>query len=146
MLLKCSSVVTIPFSSVYVPLADVPWVTCTGYLSKSPSTVDDVPSWLYVLSPHEYTWPSDVNARLCLLPAATATTFSIGWLSPTITICAAPEFSVVPLPSWPSSFRPHAHTWPSESTAKLWYPPAATSIIFSSKVYCAFPSASYVTL
>jgi hypothetical protein len=36
---------------------------------------------------------------------------------------------VVPSPSWPCPFSPHAHTDPSEPSARLWSRPAATATI-----------------
>ena len=63
------------------------------------------------------------NARLCFPPAATAVTP----LSP-LTATGTELFAVVPLPSWPLRFSPHAMTVPLLSRAMLWLPPAETAV------------------
>src|SRR5438045_2371027 len=37
---------------------------------------------------------------------------------------------MLPLPSWPFWFLPHAHTVPSDFSARLWYAPAAMAMTF----------------
>lgn len=44
---------------------------------------------------------------------------------------------VLPLPSWPESFRPQALTWPSARSARLWPRPAATAMTFARPMTCA---------
>src|ERR1700688_3126210 len=93
-------------------------LTATGVLLP---VVVPLPSSPKRLSPQANTRPVLVSARLWLLPPATAVTVvPEGRLTATEVLLLV----VVPLPSWPLSFRPAASTWPLEVTARVRWTPA----------------------
>jgi hypothetical protein len=99
-------------------------VTWTGVLVEVTGVVVPRPSWPELLSPQAQTVPSERSARLRLSPAAIAVTLirpvtCVGFL--------LGEEVTVPRPSWPSLFAPQAQTVPSERSARLCPPPAATA-------------------
>src|SRR5437667_325883 len=72
--------------------------------------------------PQPKTPPSDLSARLCSPPA------EILAIPEALTTCTgASRFILVPSPSWPEPFYPHARTVPSDMSARLWALPAETA-------------------
>ncbi len=64
---------------------------------------------------------SAFTAAVCPRPAAACTN--------PVPICTGPsELTLVPSPSSPETFLPHAHTVPSVFTPQLWKPPALTCV------------------
>src|SRR6266704_3341704 len=85
-------------------------------------TVVPLPSWPSWLAPQARTVPSERSARLKRKPAETLVTP----VSPATWTGVSWAGLIVPLPTWPVSLRPQAHTVPSDRRARLWLAPADT--------------------
>ena len=89
---------------------------CTGVFLSMMVPSPNIPLPLY---PHPHNVPSDLIARLWLLPPETATQLVA------VPICTGTFFSVlVPSPNCPYVLSPHAQSVPSVLIATLWLPPA----------------------
>ncbi len=80
-------------------------------MERTPVTPDGTVRMAASLPPHATTEPSARSARLCVAPAATATTFD------------RPVGTLV----WPWALSPHAVTRPFSPTTSPWFAPAATA-------------------
>src|ERR1039458_761761 len=96
------------------PLKPTTSLTGTGTLLP---VVLPLPSSPAELSPHAQTFPSEVNARLWLEPAAMATTWPLKPMT-SLTGTGTLLSVVLPLPSPPSALYPQAQTLPSPLNAK----------------------------
>ncbi|WUE03857.1 hypothetical protein OHA25_42130 [Nonomuraea sp. NBC_00507] len=76
-----------------------------------------------VVDPQAQTLPVEVRARLNPKPAATSTTWDRF-----LTLTGALVSVLLPSPSWPLLFWPHAHTVPSAAMAREWVRLPATSV------------------
>src|ERR1043166_3052852 len=80
------------------------------------------PSWPSPFAPHAQIVPSARRARLKKPPAPTSTHAD----SVPTRVGILMFVPLLPRPSWPKSFPPHAHRVPSRCSASVWVAPAAT--------------------
>ena len=78
-----------------------------------------LPSWPYELLPQAASVPSAHSARLCVEPAATATTFLPASTPDKSTEIGTALAMLLLLPHWPELLAPQAATDPSEHSARL---------------------------
>src|ERR1041384_4573794 len=89
--------------------------------------VSPVPSVPWTVDPVPYTAPFWVRTRVKYQPAAIST----GGLSAgndSVIGVGRSDSVLPPLPNWPKTFCPQAHTWPLDKTAAAWSRPRATSV------------------